>query len=127
MERVETLKKKFMKVRKAFGRLPHLKLSFGSPNEAYLQTYLSRGDRRLSRFFQEYLSNGHDVKRAFKSQEPHPDRIVYRQYERGDFLPWDIIDHGYKNDFLWQDYQRGLRGKLTPICDTDTCKICGIC
>lgn len=127
MERVDTLKKKFLKVRKAFGRLPHLKLSFGSPNEAYLQTYLSRGDRRLSRFFHEYLSNGHDIKRALKAQRPHPDHFAYRQYEREDFLPWDIIDHGYKNDFLWQDYQRGLREKHTPICDTDTCKICGIC
>lgn len=134
MERVDLLKKRFMKVRKALGRLPHVKLSFGSPNEAYLQTYLSRGDRRLMYFFQEYLANGHDIKNALKTCQlaasekvPHPDDFVYRQYEKNDFLPWDIIDHGYKNNFLWQDYQRGLRGKHTPICDTSTCKICGIC
>jgi radical SAM superfamily enzyme YgiQ (UPF0313 family) len=134
MERVDLLKKRFMKVRKALGRLPHVKLSFGSPNEAYLQTYLSRGDRRLMYFFQEYLANGHDIKSALKTCQlaasekvPHPDDFVYRQYEKNDFLPWDIIDHGYKNNFLCKDYQRGLREKNTQICDTSTCKICGIC
>jgi len=42
-------------------------------------------------------------------------------------LPWDIVDHGYKNDFLWSDYQRGLKEGVTPVCDTAVCKICGIC
>ena len=40
MEEVKSLKKKFARVRRALGKLPHLKMSFGSPNEAYLQTYL---------------------------------------------------------------------------------------
>ena len=127
MERVKSLKKKFMKVRKALGKIPHLKMSFGSPNEAYLQTYLSRGDRRLLKFFKTYLNNHHDSKAALNEYREHVDAVAYRQFERDDFLPWDIVDHGYKNHFLWQDYQRGLRQKHTPICDTATCKICGLC
>ena len=127
MESVQSLKKKFMKVRKALGRLPHIKLSFGSPNEAYLQTYLSRGDRRVLSFFKTYLANGHDAKKALVESSPSADSFVYRQYEKNDFLPWDIIDHGYKNDFLWSDYQRGLKEGVTPVCDTAVCKICGIC
>jgi radical SAM superfamily enzyme YgiQ (UPF0313 family) len=127
MESVGVLKKRFMKVRKALGRLPNINLSFGSPNEAYLQTYLSRGDRRVLDFFQAYLENGHDAKRALQSVKPNPDDFIYRQFEKDDVLPWDIIDHGYFPKFLWQDYQRGLREKHTPVCDTATCKICGIC
>ncbi len=127
VERVEVLKKKFMRVRKALGKLPHIKLSFGSPHEAYLQTYLSRGDRGLSNFFKEYLANGHDAKRALRTAGTHPDNFSYRQYGPDDFLPWDIVDHGYKNHFLWQDYQRGLHAFTTPVCDTAVCKICGIC
>ena len=127
MESVAVLKKRFMKVRQALGRLPNIELSFGSPNEAYLQSYLSRGDRRALPFFQEYLVNGHDEKAALQKAEPHPDHIVYRQFEKDDHLPWDIIDHGYFPKFLWQDYQRALRHKHTPVCDTATCKICGIC
>lgn len=127
MEAVTILKKKFMKVRKALGRLPNIQLSFGSPNESYLQTYFSRGDRRAMSFFEEYLANGHDAKAALQAARPHPDQFVYRQFQKKDFLPWDIIDHGYFADFLWQDYQRGLRQKHTPVCDTATCKICGIC
>jgi len=127
MESVQSLKKKFMKVRKALGRLPHIKLSFGSPNEAYLQTYLSRGDRRVLSFFKTYLANGHDAKKALAESSPSADSFVYRQYEKNDVLPWDIVDHGYKNDFLWSDYQRGLKEGVTPVCDTAVCKICGIC
>jgi len=127
MESVQSLKKKFMKVRKALGRLPHIKLSFGSPNEAYLQTYLSRGVRRILSFFTTYLANGHDAKKALAESSPSPDFFVYRQHEKNDVLPWDIVDHGYKNDFLWSDYQRGLKEGVTPVCDTAVCKICGIC
>jgi radical SAM superfamily enzyme YgiQ (UPF0313 family) len=127
MEQVKSLKKKFMKVRKALGKIPHIKMSFGSPNEAYLQTYLSRGDRRLVEFFKTYLNNHHDAKAALSEYREEVDSTVYRQFGRDDHLPWDIVDHGYKNHFLWQDYQRGLRQKHTPICDTATCKICGLC
>jgi radical SAM superfamily enzyme YgiQ (UPF0313 family) len=125
MEAVKSLKKKFARVRKALGKLPHLKMSFGSPNEAYLQTYLSRGDRNTQGFFKTYLNNGHDAKSALKK---HPvDEYVYRQYEKDDYLPWDIVDHGYRENFLWEDYQRGLKAAHTPVCDTAICHICGLC
>lgn len=127
MESVRSLKNKFMKVRKALARLPHIKLSFGSPNEAYLQTYLSRGDRRVLSFFKTYLANGHDSKKALTESNPPADLFVYKQYGKDDILPWDIVDHGYKNDFLWSDYQRGLKEGVTPVCDTAVCKVCGVC
>ncbi|MBT3413524.1 MAG: radical SAM protein [Nitrospina sp.] len=125
MEEVKSLKKKFSRVRKALGKLPHLKMSFGSPNEAYLQTYLSRGDRNVHTFFKTYLNNGHDAKSALKKHST--DQYVYRQYGKEDYLPWDIVDHGYRNNFLWEDYQRGLKAAHTPICDTAICHICGLC
>jgi radical SAM superfamily enzyme YgiQ (UPF0313 family) len=125
MESVKSLKKKFARVKKALGKIPHLKMSFGSPNEAYLQTYLSRGDRNTQAFLKTYLNNGHDVKSALKK---HPvNEYVYRQYEKNDYLPWDIIDHGYRENFLWEDYQRGLKAAHTPVCDTAICHICGLC
>ena len=125
MEKVKSLKKKFARVRKALGKLPHLKMSFGSPNEAFLQTYLSRGDRSIHEFFETYLNNGHDAKSALSKHSAEP--YVYRQYEKDDYLPWDIIDHGYRPNFLWEDYQRGLKAAHTPICDTAICHICGLC
>ena len=125
MEKVKSLKKKFSRLRKALGKLPHLKLSFGAPNEAYLQTYLSRGDRGVHEFFKTFLSNGHDAKSALNKHSV--DSFVYRQYVKEDYLPWDIVDHGYRNGFLWDDYQRGLNAGRTPVCDTATCHVCGIC
>ena len=125
MEKVKSLKKKFSRLRKVLGKLPHLKLSFGSPNEAYLQTYLSRGDRSVHEFFKTFLSNGHDAKSALNKHSV--DSFVYRQYGKEDYLPWDIVDHGYRNGFLWDDYKRGLNAGRTPVCDTATCHVCGIC
>ena len=117
----------FTKVRKSLSKLPNVKLSFGSPNEAYLQTYLSKGGRELINFFKGYLNSGHDEKKALNNCLPKPDEVVYKQYQQNDFLPWDIIDHGYRDNFLWNDYQRGLMETQTPACDTATCHVCGIC
>ena len=127
MESTRSLRKKFMKLRRALGPLPNLKLSFGSPREGYLQTYLSRADRRALSFFQAYLAEGGDVRRALEATRPHPDTVVYRAYGPEDFLPWDIVDHGYREGFLWWDYQRAKQAKHTPVCDTATCKLCGVC
>ena len=100
-------------------------MSFGSPNEAYLQTYLSRGDRSVHEFFKTFLNNGHDAKGALSKHSV--DSFVDRQYGKDDYLPWDIGDHGYRNGYLWDDYQRGLMAGRTPVCDTATCHVCGIC
>lgn len=127
MESTGRLKKKFLKLRQTLGRLPNVHLSFGSPREGYLQTYLTRADRRALSFFEIYLNNGLDAQRALKDASPSADDVVYRQYGPDDFLPWDVIDHGYRDNFLWWDYQRGFKEKHTPVCDTATCKICGIC
>lgn len=127
MESTSVLKKKFMKLRNAFGRLPNVQLSFGSPREGFLQTYLTRADRRALSFFNAYLENGLDWNRALKAAQPSAEEVVHRQYGPDDFMPWDVIDHGYRDNFLWWDYQRGMKEKHTPVCDTATCKICGIC
>ncbi len=127
MELAAVLKKKFLKLRQALGRLPNVHLSFGSPREGYLQTYLTRADRRALSFFKTYLCNGLDAQRALKEATPSADEVVYRQYSQNDFLPWDLIDHGYRDNFLWWDYQRAYKEKHTPVCDTATCKICGVC
>ncbi len=127
MEKISVLKKRFMRIRKNLSKLSNIKLSFGSPKEAYLQTYLSKGGRELIDFFKYYLNSGHDKKKALSKCLPKPDDIVYRQYQQNDFLPWDIIDHGYRENFLWNDYQRGLMETQTPACDTATCHVCGIC
>ena len=79
-------------------------------------------------FFEEYLANGHDEKAALqKGANLIPIMPCTASLRKDDHLPWDIIDHGYFPKFLWQDYQRALRHKHTPVCDTATCKICGIC
>ena len=46
---------------------------------------------------------GEDAWAALGVVRPNPEQMVYRQYQREDVLPWDLIDHGYRNDFLWKE------------------------
>ncbi|MFQ5481974.1 MAG: hypothetical protein ACE5ER_04375 [Nitrospinaceae bacterium] len=67
------------------------------------------------------------MKSALEAAEPHPGHIVHRQFEEKDYLPWDVVDHGFRDTFLWWDYQRAYSSRHTPVCDTATCKLCGVC
>ena len=48
----------------------------------------------------------------------------FRAYEVGDSLPWDVINLGYRNDFLEKEYGRFKKSKLTPWCGNSPCYNC---
>ena len=107
---------------------PHgIDVDFMSPREAYLQTLLSRGDRRaadlLETAFRETRGNLH----AALPRWPHdPDFFVTREAGVGERLPWDFIDHGLEKSFLARELRRGVGGKITPKCAVETCRACGL-
>jgi hypothetical protein len=51
---------------------------------------------------------------------------VTREREEGELFPWEVIDNGVRRDYLWQEYRRGLDGRLTPACRPG-CRRCGVC
>ena len=48
----------------------------------------------------------------------------FRAYEVGDSLPWDVINLGYRNNFLETEYKRFKKSKLTPWCGNSPCYNC---
>jgi hypothetical protein len=103
-----------------------------SPRAAYLQTLLSRGDRRTA----PILARLHEAPGAWWSTLKalrrngagvDPDRFVHRAYALDALLPWDFIDHAVDKRYLVAERRKAFAEVETPPCDTATCHTCGAC
>jgi radical SAM superfamily enzyme YgiQ (UPF0313 family) len=98
-----------------------------SPREAYLQTLLSRGDRRCADLLElAHAETGGDLRAALRRWPHDPDFFVHREAGTEEVLPWDYLDHGLTKKFLAREYRRGVGEKLTPKCQVATCRACGL-
>jgi hypothetical protein len=103
-----------------------------SPREAYLQTLLSRGDRRVGQILRALHERPDDwwaTLRAFRGGRHgvDADRFVHRAYHADAVLPWDFIDHSVDKRYLLAERRKAFAELQTPPCDTATCHTCGAC
>jgi radical SAM superfamily enzyme YgiQ (UPF0313 family) len=104
-----------------------IEVEFLSPREAYVQTLLSRGDRRCADLLEAaLLETGGSVQRALARWPHDPEFFVTREIGVGERLPWDFIDHGLEKSFLAREYRRGVGARITPKCDLGSCRACGL-
>ncbi len=102
-----------------------IKVNAMTAKEALIQAYISRADRRAGRLILEAsLKNWNSV---LKKERRFIEDSVYMERGKEEALPWDIIDHGVRKQYLWKEYQKGLKGELTPPCDVGRCFRCGVC
>ena len=47
-----------------------------------------------------------------------------RERDPGEIFPWDFIDIGVTKEFLYQEWERALKGEVTPNCRV-RCSGCG--
>jgi radical SAM superfamily enzyme YgiQ (UPF0313 family) len=134
MERIAGVRRKARTLRRACGRVHNLQLDVDSPREAYLQTLLSRGDRRTAQFLAAVHTAGGDWWQTVRRWQregladlPHPDDYVHRSYGQDERLPWDFIDHHISKPFLWIERRKAFAARQTAPCDTATCTSCGAC
>ncbi|MFN8624701.1 MAG: radical SAM protein [Candidatus Binatia bacterium] len=134
MERIPIVKRKLSRLRQALARTANVQLDAESPRQAYFQTLLSRGDRRVGRVLHAIHEANGDwwaVIRAWRREGvpgvPHPDDYVHRAYGETERLPWDFIDHRIAKTFLWIERRKALAARQTAPCDTATCTSCGAC
>lgn len=134
MESIAELRRKVQLLKRALGRSPNVQLDVESPREAYLQTVLSRGDRRIARFIEAVHAAGGDWWRVIRAWQrdglddlPPPDAYVHRAYDENERLPWDFIDHRIAKGFLWVERRKALAARQTAPCDTATCHSCAAC
>ena len=115
----------------------HLTFKWQSIWMSYLEGIFARGDRRLSdaivkayhlgcRFdgWSEYLNYGwwEEV-----MQNVNTDFYTTRRRYEDEVFPWDHIDCGVDRNFLWNEYQKGLKTQFTPDCRIEGCQRCGVC
>ena len=136
MEDLASLRRKMKRLRKQLARLPRVSVDTESPREAYYQTLLSRGDRRIGQFLHDIHMNGGDWwsvvqrwRREAKRQPEalSPDFFVSRRYDVEERLPWDFIDHGVSKNYLWVEWRKALLERQTPPCDVTSCHSCAAC
>lgn len=125
MATVPELKKSVSFLRKQINRLPNVQLQVESLRSAELQGVLARGDRRLAQILPA-LARGDNLKTACRSHGMDPHFYSQRQRRREEILPWDVLASGVSRDYLWEDYQQGMRSALVRGC-YDECRRCGVC
>ena len=91
MNPLKELERKEAYLRRAFAALPNIRFQMEPPREALLQGFLSRGDRRLSRFILKAHELG-SVKRGAKAAGFDPEREACREIPLDEQLPWDFIE-----------------------------------
>ncbi len=134
MRPIAELRRALRDLRRHCGRIPNLTFDSESPREGYLQTLLSRGDRRLSRVIERVYERDGDWWATIREWQrdgldglPHPDDYVHRTYDRDEVFPWDFVDHRISRDYLWVERRKAFAGAQTAPCDTATCRSCAAC
>lgn len=120
-------------------RRKRFKLSVRDPHVSYLETILSRGDRRLVRVIEKAWRNGGGLDAwresfdyevwglAFEECGLDPKTYLGEQPTDG-ILPWEIIDKGVPKKFLLEERRKAMRAEPSPNCfDRQGCESCGIC
>lgn len=116
-----------------------LRLNFKWQNVwmSHLEGIFARGDRRLSGVIEKAFKLGcrfdgwseHLNYDGWKEALEAVDADFYTVRKRGrdEVFPWDHIESGVTRDFLWNDYQSGLKAIVKPGCRVGICTGCGIC
>jgi len=125
MEAEKVLKKRLRYLQSSISRIPNTRMNHESIRNAILQTFLSRGDRRIGHLLPQ-LAAGSNLKQLCRKTDLSLDFYVVRERGSDEFFPWEIIDQGVKRSYLWLEYQKGQLEKTTAPC-VPTCRRCGVC
>jgi len=114
-----------------------LKLSTSDDDLTFLESVLSRGDRRLGQVIQRAWQLGarfdawHEQRdlaawmQALDETELDPDFYVGRERAEDEVLPWDVVDAGVRKGYLLAEYHHSRTGELRADC-RDGCYGCGV-
>ena len=146
MQDSRSIKRKVAMLRSRLARLGQVELDAESPRDAYFQTMISRGDRRVAGILERLEAAGcegggdiwHELVRIRReaaesadagasSALPDPDFFVTRQYTHDELLPWDFIDHHIYKWFLLAERKKAHHEHQSPPCDVVRCTVCGAC
>ncbi|MCH2539560.1 MAG: TIGR03960 family B12-binding radical SAM protein [Anaerolineales bacterium] len=114
-----------------------LKLNLNDPLETMMESWLSRGDRRMGKVIYEAYRRGARFdgwreqfnfsawEAGFEASGLNWEFYTARERGSEEAFPWDHIDAAVKKTFLLEDYQWSKRGETREDC-RDACYACGI-
>lgn len=115
----------------------YAKINFTDPRKSIIDGVLSRGGRETSRVIEmaeernlifadwNEMFNPQEWFKIFDECELDLKDMMSEKDENHKF-PWDRVDVGISKGYLWMEYQKALKGVLTPDC-RQGCTGCGIC
>ena len=139
-----------------FIRLKNVKANFTDIRISAIEDFIGRGNRSISAVIEAAWKAGAGMDAWFESQDRAYEawKIAikqaglegkYRELEMGHWntveqlkkedlikycskpLPWDHIDTGLDKQWLADELQRALKGKVIPDCSFHSCSSCGVC
>jgi radical SAM family uncharacterized protein len=114
-----------------------IKLSLTEPEDAILEAWLSRGDRRMADVVYTAWKNGSKFDawkegrkydtwmQAFAEHGLDHAFYTHRQRRTDEVFPWEHIGAALRKNFLFQDFRMSLEGEIRVDCRLN-CFACGI-
>jgi len=124
---VQTLKGRIKFLQVGLKKEANVRMTCDKPENVLFQAVLARGDRRLASVLMDMAAAGIPWKQAMKKNRLTPEQFAVRGYAKEEPLPWNIIDHGVTQGYLWDEYMKAFAEKQTSPCDTKVCRRCGVC
>jgi radical SAM superfamily enzyme YgiQ (UPF0313 family) len=121
------LKEKIRVLRRGFAHAANLQLKFDHPDQALQQAVYSRADRRIGPALLDIGTGRFPFRQALRRHGLDPWQFAVRPRDAEELMCWEVVDHGIHAGYLWQEYQRALKGVFTRPCEPNVCRRCGVC
>jgi radical SAM superfamily enzyme YgiQ (UPF0313 family) len=121
------LKEKIRYLRKMLSRKANLRLKFDHPEQALQQAVYSRADRRIGPALLDIGTGRASFKQALKRQHIDPWQYAIRPRHQNELMCWEVVDHGIRSGYLWEEFEKAKRETTTRPCDPAVCRRCGVC
>lgn len=126
-EALVALKEKIRYLRRMLSKKANLHLKFDTPDQAFEQAVYSRADRRIGPALLEVGLGRASLRQALARRGLDPWIWAVRPRGGEERMCWEVVDHGLKPGYLFQEWQRALDGRVTAACDPGHCHRCGVC
>ncbi|MBV5316792.1 MAG: radical SAM protein [Desulfobulbaceae bacterium] len=121
------LKDKIKYLRKILGAKANLRLKFDHPEQALQQAVYSRADRRIGPALLDIGSGRFSFKQALQRHRINPWQVAIRPRDQNERMCWEVVDHGIRSGYLWEEFEKAKGGVSTRPCDPAVCRRCGVC
>jgi radical SAM superfamily enzyme YgiQ (UPF0313 family) len=126
-EALAALKEKISYLRKGLAHVANLRIKVDRPERVLQQAVYARGDRRLGPVLLDIGVHGLTLKQALKKHGLTAWEYAIRPRDNHEQFCWDVIDHGIRKEYLWQEFGKSMQEKSTIPCNPARCKSCGVC